>query len=119
MWELVLVESPYWHSNPLEVIKNVDYLKLCILDCLKRGEFPYASHLFFTQVLDDNNQDERQLGIDAWLAWGAKADKTVIYTDRGISRWMEYGLEHAKKLGRKIEYRTLDKESLSTLNTED
>lgn len=42
---LVVVESPYAG----DVERNVAYAKRCVLDCLKRGEAPYASHLFFTQ----------------------------------------------------------------------
>lgn len=78
-------------------------------DCLRRGEFPFASHLLYTQdgILDDNVPAERQLGIDAGLAWGAKAEKTVVYTDLGISRGMEYGIKNARAAGRSIEYRTL------------
>lgn len=99
----VLIESPF--AGDVEA--NIAYAKLCVLDCLKRGEAPYASHLFFTQVLDDLKPEERQLGIDAGLVWGQAAEKTVVYTDKGISRGMEFGIAHAKEVGRPIEYRTL------------
>ena len=99
----VLVESPF--AGDVEV--NTAYLKECLKDCLSRGESPFASHLFFTQFLDDDIPDERALGIEAGLAWGMVADRTVVYLDRGISNGMKYGIEAAKKAGRQIEYRRL------------
>lgn len=102
---LVLLESPYAG----DVSANLAYARRCMRDCLMRGEAPYASHLLYTQegCLDDNVPLERQLGIDAGLLWGANADKTVVYTDRGISRGMRYGIENAHKAGRPVEYRSL------------
>lgn len=74
-----------------------------------RGEAPYASHLLYTQqgVLDDTIPAEREHGIQAGFAWRQVAQKTVVYTDLGISRGMEYGLLDATKRGCPIEMRTL------------
>ncbi len=53
----VIIESPYSGDIP----RNLLYARLCVFDCLNRGEAPYASHLFFTQVLNDNDlEKERQ-----------------------------------------------------------
>ena len=102
---LVLLESPY--AGDIE--ENLMYARKCMHDCFKRGEAPYASHLLYTQegVLNDNIPEERMLGIDAGLLWGEKADKTVVYTDLGISSGMEYGIQNAIKVGRRIEYRKI------------
>lgn len=101
----VILESPYAG----DVEENVKYARACIRDSLSRGEAPIASHLLYTQpgILDDNVPEERQWGIDAGLAWGKGADKTVVYTDRGISRGMQYGIAAAEKDGRPVEFRTL------------
>lgn len=103
--KLVLVESPFAG----EVEKNINYARACMRDCLLKGEAPYASHLLYTQdkVLDDNITEERALGIEAGLYWGKCADKTVVYTDRGISKGMEYGIERAKQENRLVEFRSL------------
>lgn len=102
---LVLLESPY--AGDIEA--NLTYARKCMHDCFKRGEAPYASHLLYTQegILDDNISEERMLGIEAGLLWGSKADKTVVYTDLGISSGMEYGIQNAIKAGRMIDYRTI------------
>ena len=101
----VILESPFAG----EVERNIRYARLCLRDCLKRGEAPIASHLLFTQpgVLDDKVPEERQLGIEAGLTWGLLAEVTVVYTDFGISRGMEYGIERAQKENRPVEYRHL------------
>jgi hypothetical protein len=102
---LVILESPY--AGDIE--KNVAYARACVRDSLSRGEAPIASHLLYTQagILRDEVADERQWGIDAGLAWASKADATVVYTDNGVSRGMEYGIAHANEAARPIEYRSL------------
>lgn len=102
---LVIVESPYAG----EVERNIQYARAALRDCLNRGEAPLASHLLYTQlgVLDDNVPHERTAGIEAGLAWGEKADATVVYTDLGISRGMQYGIDAAIKSNRPVEYRKI------------
>lgn len=98
--ELVAIESPY--AGDIET--NTKYAKRCVMDCLRRGEAPYASHLFFTQdgLLDDTVPEERKLGIMAGKAWELQAKKTAIYVDRGISAGMELGIKLAKEAGRTV-----------------
>lgn len=102
---LVVIESPYAG----DVAANLDYARACMKDCLQRGEFPLASHLLYTQsgILDDTKPEERKLGIAAGLRWAEKADKTVVYIDRGISAGMALGIASAKVKGRVVEYRKL------------
>lgn len=103
----VIVESPFAGDVPA----NVEYARRCVRDCVLRGESPIASHLLFTQpgILDDDKPDERAAGIEAGLAWGAVADATVVYIDRGLSRGMVYGIERAKSDGRPVEFRLLER----------
>lgn len=100
--KLVILETPYAG----DVEKHLAYARKCLLDCLFRGEAPLASHLLYTQVLNDDNSIQRSLGIEAGLAWGQKADATVVYTDLGISTGMEIGIERAHNQGRPVEFRT-------------
>lgn len=103
---LVIVESPFAG----DVERNKKYARACMRDCLLKNEAPYASHLLYTQegILDDLIESERTLGIEAGLAWGDLAEKTVVYTDLGISRGMEYGIARAKQNNRPVIYRTLE-----------
>jgi len=106
---LVILESPYASSNPETLEENINYARMAVRDSLLRGEAPIASHLLYTQpgILNDNIPEERQQGIDAGLAWRSVAQKSIVYTDRGISKGMEYGIKAAKKAGNPIEYRTI------------
>lgn len=101
----VILESPF--AGDVEA--NIAYGRACLRDSLFRGESPIASHLLLTQdgVLDDTNPQERKLGIAAGLAWGAVAEATVVYTDRGISPGMQQGIDDARASGRPIELRSL------------
>lgn len=101
----VILESPYAG----EIEENVAYARLCMKDCLDRGEAPMVSHLLYTQVLSDHSEEERQLGIDAGLAWRKVAEKSVVYIDRGMSRGMWYGIDLARDQGIPVEFRTLKK----------
>lgn len=102
---LVILESPY--AGDIEA--NVAYARRCLRDSLIRGEAPIASHLLYTQpgVLDDADPTERQKGIDAGLAWRHVAEATVVYTDRGISAGMRYGIDVAMTAGKVVEFRSL------------
>jgi hypothetical protein len=102
---LVIVESPYAG----DVEKHVRYARAAMRDCLRRGEAPYASHLLYTQdgVLDDRIPEDRTLGIEAGLAWGHRAEATVVYLDCGMSNGMKMGIARANADGRPIEYRNI------------
>lgn len=108
-WQRVIIESPFANSDPKEVEENLRYLRLIMRACLLNGEAPFASHGLYTLpgVLSDTLTQERRLGIEAGLEWGEAADKTVVYTDRGVSDGMRLGMERAEQQGRKIEMRKL------------
>lgn len=99
----VVIESPYAGN----VDENLKYARLCAVDCLRRGEAPYASHLITTQFLDDNNSEERKVGMSVGFAWGEVCDYVVVYTDLGISNGMIQGTEVAAKNGKQIFLRKL------------
>ena len=103
---LVILESPFAG----DVASNIEYARAAVRDSLSRGEAPIASHLLYTQdgILDDDIPDERQWGIDAGLAWHGVSTGTVVYTDRGTSRGMEYGIAAARKAGRDVEFRSIE-----------
>jgi hypothetical protein len=101
----VILESPYAG----DVDANVDYARRCLRDSLARGEAPIASHLLYTQpgVLRDQDPVERQWGIAAGLAWRCVAEASVVYTDRGITKGMEYGIAAARSAGIPVELRQI------------
>jgi len=84
---LVILESPYAG----DVKKNLEYARACMRDCFMRDEIPV----------------ERALGIAAGFVWRKFADKTVVYTDLGITPGMRKGINNARELGQEIELRSL------------
>jgi hypothetical protein len=96
----VILESPFRNADPL-------YVHRCIRDCILRGEAPLASHVLYTQALNDADPSQREAGILAGFCWRWLAARTVVYTDHGVSPGMARGIEHAQEIGHEIEYRTL------------
>jgi len=122
----VIIESPYRAllpagDNTFDVVsvlrrqaileENMCYARRCLSHSLEEGESPFASHLLYTQVLDDTVAAQRELGLSLASAWYDVADLCAIYTDRGISDGMKRGIEYAKKIGLKtVERSILDDE---------
>lgn len=103
MSSIVIIESPFSGDRG----KNTKYALKAMRDCFNRGEVPFASHLLYTQVLDDTIPEEREMGIEAGLVIAKRADKTVVYTDLGISPGMQQGIDRAISENRPVEYRSL------------
>lgn len=99
----VIVESPYRG----DVIKNIEYARKCVRHCLIKGETPIASHLLYTQVLNDNIPAERELGISAGLDWLEVADAQIFYLDYGMSEGMMSARDIGMAHNVTIEYRRI------------
>jgi hypothetical protein len=101
MKKRVIIESPFAGN----VARNKLYARECLLHALKLGEAPFASHLLYTQVLEDLSPEERKMGIEAGFAWGAVADYVAVYVDLGVSEGMQMGVTRALERGLPVEYR--------------
>lgn len=101
----VVIESPY--AGDIEV--NLAYARAALLDSLNRGEAPIASHLLYTQVLDDADTEQRRQGIEAGFTWNKYADLVAVYVDHGITQGMERGITHARAYGALIEHRYIER----------
>lgn len=103
----VILESPYAGKDSRERARNVAYARKCLRHSLLCGESPLASHLLYTQpgVLNDGDEADRHVGLEAGWAWYEKADLCVVYADYGISQGMVEGMNRASRYGVKIEFR--------------
>lgn len=104
----VILESPF-AGNWYQRLLNRSYARLCLKDCLMRGEAPFASHMLYPQVLRDDVPAQREWGIASGFAWLEIADASVVYIDRGISDGMNAGIDAARREGVPVEYRSLYK----------
>jgi len=119
----VILESPYRVNQTIKRggisgVSDVYEIKIiqakykiyackCVIDCLGRDESPFASHLIFTQMLDDNISEHRQLGMEAGFTWYSVADYCVVYNNYGISEGMQKGIIKAEQAGLRIHYRKI------------
>lgn len=99
----VIIESPFAG----DVERNTAYARRALLDSLRRGEYPIASHLLYPQVLDDDVPAERRQGIDAGLAWRHVAEKAIFYVDLGWSGGMLAARDLYDKEGKPYIYREI------------
>lgn len=90
-----IIESPFAGDTK----KNTEYARAALLDSLRRGEAPIASHLLHTQVLDDGKAEDRLLGMQAGYAWISVAQQMAVYIDRGISDGMRLAVNLALQDG--------------------
>lgn len=106
----IVIESPLSAPDRDGIERNKDYAKRAVVDSLRRGEAPYASHLLFDQpgILNELLPEERELGMQCGFIWGAAADKVAVYADYGISGGMRRGIDMAEKRGIMVEYRYLE-----------
>lgn len=105
----VYLESPFTAPTQEGRDRNRRFLLRCMRDSSMRGEAPFASHLLYTQFLDDDVPEERAIGLECGLAWAdAGAEATVVYTNLGISGGMQFGIDRANQVGRPVEYRELE-----------
>ena len=102
----VVIESPY-AGNIYQRWRNRRYARKAMLNSLGRSEAPIASHLLYTQVLDDGDRTDRAMGINAGLEWLSVADAVVVYIDYGISSGMKSAIKLAIELNKPVHYRSL------------
>lgn len=111
----VIIESPY--AGDVEY--NTRYARMCLLDSVLRGEAPLASHLLYTQILDDLVAADREKGLSAGWAWIERCDLVAVYTDLGTSPGMMRGIERAIRAEKEIEYRSLPAHLFDLVEVED
>jgi len=101
----VVIESPYAG----DVERNTIYAWRCLRWSLDHGEAPFAGHLLYTRVWDDDNPDQRDAGIRAHIAWIDACDLVVTYVDYGTSSGMQQAVDYARQIGKPVVVRAIGK----------
>ena len=65
----VFVSSPYSGETNDEVLGNLQFAAYVGSVLVKNGLMPMVPHLYFTVMLDDNNEEQRRLGMLMSQAW--------------------------------------------------
>lgn len=95
----LIIESPYAGDT----FENEQFARNICRYSVKQGYAPYASHLFYTQFLDDDDPEERQHGIDCGFKWGTFANEVwfCLRPGEGFSPGMRAALQRHKSIPRR------------------
>lgn len=88
----VIVESPF--RNDVDSIRSENLIYLnCVarILALRYGYNPLFFHSFYTQFLDDDNSDQRDLGLNLSFEHHIDSEKRIVAIDRGITTGMAIG----------------------------
>ena len=92
--KLIYVASPYQG----DIKKNIEYAKQACRYALNEGNAFFCPHLLYSQILDDNNPEERRLGIKIGKEFLAKCDELWAFGGH-ISQGMFEEIEFARVIG--------------------
>ena len=66
---------------------------------IKKGFMPIAPHIYFTQILDDNIEEERNLGIKMGIELLKLCDELWVFGDK-ITAGMNKEISYCKKINK-------------------
>jgi hypothetical protein len=92
--KLIYVASPYAG----DIKKNIEYAKQACRYVLNEGNAFFCPHLLYPQILDDNNPEERRLGINIGKEFLAKCNELWAFGGH-ISHGMFEEIEFARGIG--------------------
>lgn len=110
----VVIESPFANENPFLLSENLIYLN-CVARYLTKEEnlTPLFFHSYYTQFLDDMNEEERNIGLNSSFEFHDEIKVRIITIDRGISKGMRLGMLRGIENGASPVFFSLDKENSS------
>ena len=97
----VFICSPFAGDIGNNTRKAIRYMRHAITN----GFVPFAPHLLYPQVLDENDPCERELGLYLGLCWLEMCDEIWVFGSR-ITAGMERELIKAKRLNKPIRWFT-------------
>lgn len=101
----IFICSPYRGDVDENVEKAKKYCRNIIDWYSWAGELavPIAPHLYFPQILDDENEDNRRLGIKMGLELMKNCDVVLVFGDT-VTEGMKQEIEFAQIIGLPVEY---------------
>lgn len=104
---LVYICSPYAGDIGWNVQNALRYCRFA----MKQKCLPLAPHLYFTQFLDDANEEQRAEGLFMGYILMTKCAEVWVFGDY-ISRGMAAEINSAERRGMRIRYFTMDCEEV-------
>lgn len=100
MKSIVFVCSPY--AGDIERNKRV--ARLVCRQLIEEGFTPIAPHLFYPEILDDNDPEARELGINLGLDILSNCTRMFVYDRNGVSEGMKKELQFAEDNNIEVTY---------------
>ena len=97
--KIVFICSPYKGDIEVNTIRAKRYGRYAV----NKQQVPIIPHLIYTQFLNEDNYEERQLGMDMGLVLLSKCQEVWVFGSR-ISKGMELEIEEAKRRNIPIRY---------------
>lgn len=102
---LVYIASPFAGDTEYNVSKARGYCRFAV----SKGCIPIAPHLHYPQFMDDDDKDQRELGLFFALVLLGKCDELWVFAESlcgrdKISEGMATEIAKAKKRGMPIKY---------------
>lgn len=94
----VFVCSPYRG----DVAANVEVARAACREVLRQGDAPFAPHLLYPDLLDDDDRSERAVGIEAGRRWLAMAHEVLVVGP--VTAGMREEIATAEALGIPVRY---------------
>lgn len=97
--KIVFICSPYKGDIRVNTIRAKRYGRYAVT----KKQVPIIPHLMYTQFLDEDNFDERAMGLEMGLILLSKCQEIWVFGSR-ISKGMEIEIEKAKEMKIPIRY---------------
>lgn len=95
--------SPYRADTEEKFERQLQYTKAMSREAIMQGFDVIVPHLYYPLFLDDNNEVERQLGMNSAINLILVCNIVIVCEKYGISSGMKAEIEFAQKNGIKIE----------------
>jgi len=101
----VMVISPFRASANRTRQQHLSHAKkLCELAC-RAGYAPFASHVFYPQFLNEDDEKDRHLGLDCEKVWIAACNELWVWDAWGVSDGMKSAILFAKSRAVEVLFR--------------
>ena len=94
---LVYIASPYAGETEDNISRAKGYCRFAV----SKGVIPLAPHLLYPQFMDDDDEDQRILGLRFAIALLCRCDELWVFGEK-VSAGMEKEIEKAEKRGMRI-----------------
>lgn len=78
----VFVCSPYRSNDIVKKFRNIELARKACMIIIGSGNFPVAPHLYFPVFLDDDNEDDRNIGIEYGIFLLDHCDEILVIYDK-------------------------------------